>query len=71
MITFAYPRNFTGGRCDFYLKIKRCLTQHNYKNFWSIFTVWKGKEIRIKFCDPRNFTGGRCDFYLKIERCLK
>ena len=41
MILFCNPRNFTGGRCDFHLKIERCLKRNNDKIFWSIFTVWK------------------------------
>ena len=29
----AIQKNFTGGRCDFYLKIKRCLKRHNSEIF--------------------------------------
>ena len=38
---FCDPRNFTGGKCDFHLKIERCLKRHNLENFLSIFTLWK------------------------------
>ena len=54
--TILQPKSFTGERCDFYLKIKRCLKRHNLQFFWNFswnclaeINCWK----RIQFCDPK------------------
>ena len=53
-ISIHDQRNFTGGRCDFYLKIERCFKRHNSENFYYFswdclrLTVNKGFYSAIK-----------------------
>ena len=35
---FYFVTQEDGGRCDFYLKIERCLKQHNLENFFVNFS---------------------------------
>ena len=56
MTTFAYPRNFTGGRCDFYLKIKRCLKRDNSENF-VYFSLKKASKKKVQNVGHRPYRG--------------